>query len=87
MQISISKIEKKYHIYLFIIIMGASIYTSVMVLPSNAAAITTLDSLESESNRIGQNIPHFDVGESARGIAVDEYDHIAYVANGDSNTV
>jgi hypothetical protein len=34
--------------------MGVSIYTSAMVLPYNAAAITTLDSLESEDKDIGQ---------------------------------
>jgi hypothetical protein len=40
-----------------------------MVLSYNAAAITTLDRLESESKRI-QNIPSLDVGETPGDIAI-----------------
>jgi DNA-binding beta-propeller fold protein YncE len=67
--------------------MGASIYTSVMILPYNAAAITTLDRLESESNIIGQNTPQRDVRESPSDIAIDQGDNTVYVASSDSNTV
>jgi YVTN family beta-propeller protein len=67
--------------------MGASIYTSAMVLPYDAAAITTLDGLEFESNRIGQNIPSINVGENPIAIALNGDDNMAYVANYDSDTV
>jgi YVTN family beta-propeller protein len=82
----ISKLEKKYHIYLIIIIVLV-IYTSVIVLPYNAVG-KTLHSLEIESNSNEQNVPSFNVGRSPEGIAVDDYEgKIAYVANTDSNTV
>jgi YVTN family beta-propeller protein len=84
-QISISDIEKRYLYSLNHY--GVSIYTSAMVLPYNAAAITTLDRLEFESNRIGQNVPNFDVGKSPSDIAVDEVNNIIYVTNTSSNTV
>jgi YVTN family beta-propeller protein len=67
--------------------MGASIFAPAMVLSYDAAAIvTTLDSLESQSNRIGQNIPHLDVGESPEIIAFDAFNNI-YVLNQGSNSV
>src|SRR5688572_5451415 len=85
LQISISKIEKGYHIYLIIII-AVVIYTSVIVLPYNAVG-KTLHSLEIESNSIVQNVPSYNVGESPVDIAVDDYENIAYVANSESDTV
>ena len=65
--------------------MGASIYTSAMVLPYNAAAIPTLDRLESESDIKGQNIPHFDVGEMPSTIVA--YGNFLLVANFGSDTI
>jgi YVTN family beta-propeller protein len=84
-QISISKIEKGYHIYLIIII-AVVIYTSVIVLPYNAVGKTLYD-VEFESNSIVQNVPSFNVGEYPTSIAVNEADNTAYVANSGSNTV
>jgi DNA-binding beta-propeller fold protein YncE len=81
----ISKIERKYHIYLIIII-AVVIYTSVIVFPYNAVG-KTLDQVKIESNSIGQNIPSFDVGESPVTVAVDQNDNIAYVANNPLGTV
>src|SRR5215207_6560285 len=79
---------KRYHIYILLVIMGASIYTSAMVSPYNAAAITTLDRLESESSILRQDNLHFDVKlKNPEDIAVDQNDNIIYVANNGSDTV
>src|SRR5215216_6609796 len=67
--------------------MGASTYTAAMVLPYNAAAVTTLDSLESEGKDIGQETPQINVRESPSNIAIDQGDNTVYVASSDSNTV
>ena len=81
------KIEKKYPIYFLIFIIGAYIITTALILSYNAAAISTLETLESESNIAVQNIPHIDVGESPVAVAVNEFGNIVYVANAGSNTV
>jgi DNA-binding beta-propeller fold protein YncE len=71
--------------------MGASIYTSAMVLPYNAAAgsslITTLDRLESEGNRFGRNNPGFDIGFPLSDIAVDSSTNIVYIAQSSSPVI
>ena len=56
----------------------------------NAAAISTLDRLESESNRIWKNNPQlslFDTHSAPTDIAVPEFSGIIYVAIQDSNTI
>jgi YVTN family beta-propeller protein len=58
-----------------------------MVLPYNAAAITTLDRLESEGNIMGQNNLGLDTKKYPTDVAVNEFDNIAYVANSDSDTI
>jgi YVTN family beta-propeller protein len=80
-----SKIEKKYHIYLIIII-AVVIYTSIIALPHNAVG-KTLHDLEIESKSIVENVPGINVGRNPISIALDDYHNIAYVANQDSNTV
>jgi YVTN family beta-propeller protein len=77
---------KNISLIMLISIMVICIYTSAASLTSIAAAITDLDTLESETT-ISQINPGIDLRSSADNLAVDRTDNKIYVQHENSNTV
>jgi YVTN family beta-propeller protein len=77
----------KYLVIILVLVIGIEISAQTMVSHYDISAIPSLDSLESESNKIQQKIPHLEVGEEPRDIAVDEDDNIVYVVNYRSDSI
>ena len=69
-------------------LLGSVVSISITVFPNNiSAVIRTLNTATIEGNPTGQNVPHFQVGEEPKKVAIDASDDIVYVANQLSDTV
>jgi YVTN family beta-propeller protein len=84
--VRLEKVEKKYHFFFLVIIVWIFINSWTMVPSYEAAAISTLDTLEFESNQSKEEA-YFEVGKYPSAIAIDQVDDTVYVANSDSDTV